>query len=272
MDWIAIVSALGVLAVLGILFGVLLAVAGKKFEVVQDERITRVRAVLGGANCGACGFAGCDAFAEAVVEGTAKPEGCPPGGADAARAIGEIMGVSVETHEKTVARVLCQGSTSVARDRYKYEGFLSCRAVASISGGNKMCPYACIGLGDCIKRCAFGAISIKNGIAKVDKTRCGGCGECMKECPRQAIVLIPESATVRMLCRNHDLGKVAREACLKACIGCKRCERECPEHAITVKDNVAQIDYDKCTRCGACAAACPIGCIKDTNPEHKVEN
>lgn len=266
MDWTLVLFALLVLAVLGILFGALLSYAGKKFEVKVDERVEKVRAQLGGANCGACGFAGCDAFAEAVVEGKARPNGCPPGGPAAASAIGEIMGLSVEVTERKVAKVFCQGSSAFARERYKYEGFPSCRIVSSLSGGNKLCPYSCIGLGDCVQACAFGAISIQNGIAKFDTTRCGGCGECVKECPRSMIMLVPESATVRMKCQNHDAGKIARESCLKACIACKRCERECTEHAITVIDNVAVIDYDKCTRCGACAKVCPIGCILDKTP------
>lgn len=261
MEWSAILLALSVLGVLGLLFGVLLSIAGKKFEVKQDERVVLIREQLGGANCGACGFAGCDAFAEAVAAGEARVDGCPPGGPDAAKAIGNIMGVDVDVTERNVARILCQGAYSVAQDRYNYEGFQNCRTVASMSGGNKLCPYSCVGLGDCVTACAFNAISLKNQLAHIDPVLCGGCGECVKECPRGVISLMRESASVRVLCRNKDTGKQARESCMKACIGCKRCVKECSEGAITVEDNLARIDVTKCNQCGECVKVCPIGCI-----------
>ena len=263
MDWIAVLLALGVIGALGLLFGVLLSLAAKKFEVKQDERVALIRAQLGGANCGACGFAGCDAFAEAVVSAKARVDGCPPGGPAAAVAIAQIMGVSVDAAERRVARVLCQGSYSVAKERYNYEGFQNCRTIASMSGGDKLCPYACIGVGDCMAVCAFNAITLKDGIAHINPDICGGCGACVKECPRGVIALTPKSASVRVLCRNKDAGRQAREACMKACIGCKRCVRECAEGAITVTDNTAKIDPERCTRCGACAKVCPMGCISD---------
>ena len=178
MNWIAILAALGVLGALGLLFGLVLGVVGKKFAVETDERVARVRDCLGGANCGACGYAGCDAFAEAVVKGEAKPNGCTPGGTKAAKAIGEIMGMDVSAMVPKVARVRCNGTCENVAPRYEYTGVQSCRAAAAISGGPKECHYGCLGYGDCLSRCAFGAISLENGIAHVDPDKCTGCGMC----------------------------------------------------------------------------------------------
>ncbi len=258
---IGIVSALLVLGVLGLAFGAVLGVADKKFHVETDPRVDQVRACLGGANCGACGFAGCDAFAEAVVSGEAKPNGCPAGGEAAAVAIGEIMGVAVEAVEPMVARVICQGTHGVAKERYTYDGLKSCRVAAGMAGGPKECRFACIGLGDCMNHCAFHAISIVDGIAHIDESLCKGCGTCVETCPRSVIQLRPVDAPVLVRCRNSDVARVARSVCMKACIGCGRCTKECKYGAIQVENGFARIDLDKCTRCGECAKVCPCNCI-----------
>lgn len=262
MDYVSILIAIAILGCIGAIFGVILGIASKKFHVETDERVERVRECLGGANCGACGFAGCDAFAAAVVAGEAKPNGCPPGGAAAAERIGEILGVSVEYSEKKVATLLCLGTRAVAKDRYAYEGLSSCRAAAGLAGGPKQCVYSCIGLGDCVTKCSFGAIKISNGIAEIDTQKCGGCGTCVEACPRSAIELLPISANTVVKCRNKDVGRAAVAVCMMACIGCKRCEKECETDAIKVVDGSARIDYTRCTRCGKCAAVCPRKCIE----------
>ena len=260
MEWIPVLLALGVLGVIGLIFGILLEVADKKLAVEVDPRIAKVSEALGGANCGACGYAGCAAFAEAVVNGEAKPNACAA--ADLA-AISEALGIELEAGEKMVARVICEGHNGIAKERYKYDGYRSCAAAASMAGGPKECPYSCIGLGDCMKVCAFGAISINNGIALIDSNKCVACGNCVNTCPRSAIRLIPAETKVLVLCRNKDTGRVARAACMKACIACGRCVKECKYGAIAVEDGYARIDSDKCTRCGACAKVCPCGCIID---------
>lgn len=263
MDWVAILSALGVLGALGLVFGLVLGLVGKKFAVETDERVTLVRECLGGANCGACGYAGCDAFAEAVVRGDAPADGCKPGGTKTAAAIGAIMGVDVSDMVPKVARVRCNGTCDNAVMRYEYSGIESCRAAASIAGGPKACHYGCLGLGDCVARCAFDAISISNGIAHVDADKCTGCGMCESVCPRGVIHLLPRDKTIVVACRNREIGKTARLQCKTACVGCKRCERNCPSDAIHVEDGVAVIDETKCTRCGACVAGCPMHCIQN---------
>ncbi|MBQ3552534.1 MAG: RnfABCDGE type electron transport complex subunit B [Clostridia bacterium] len=263
MDWILILTALGILAVLGAVFGVILGVAGKKFAVEVDERVERIRDQLGGANCGACGFAGCDAFAEAVVSGEARPDACTPGGAKTAAEIGRIMGVEVDTSAvPMVARVLCLGSNGVVGERYEYHGVRSCRVAAGLAGGPKQCRFSCIGLGDCALVCSANGIRIEDGLAKIEREKCIGCGMCINACPRNVIELVPADIKVEVCCRNTDVGKAAMSVCMRACVGCKRCERECPQEAIKVIDGYARIDHDKCTRCGICVERCPRLCIK----------
>lgn len=262
----AILAAVLALGGLGALFGVLLTMADKKFHVEEDWRIAQVQECLGGANCGACGYAGCSALAAAIVKGEAMPNACPPAGAQGAAKIAGIMGVEAVQSAHIVARVLCQGAHGVAKDRYIYDGLPSCRAASSMAGGPKMCAYACIGLEDCVRACAFEAVRIEDGLVRISENRCTACGKCVQTCPRGVIELLPIEQSVIVRCRNSDIGRAAREACIKACIGCKRCERECQYGAIHVQNGFARIDTEKCTRCGACAKTCPCGCI--TMPEN----
>ena len=260
MNWIPVILALGVLGVMGLVFGIMLSVADKKLHVETDPRIGQVKDCLGGANCGACGYAGCDALAEAIVAGEAKPNACPAGNLEF---IGQILGISLEKGEKKIARVICMGSNGIAKERYEYDGYASCATAAGIAGGPKMCRFACLGLGDCVKVCEFGAITLENGLAVIDPDRCKACGQCIEACPRHAIRLVSASETVSVLCRNEDVGRTAVNACLKACIACGRCKKECQYDAITIENGFAKIDPEKCTRCGACAKVCPRNCIED---------
>lgn len=262
MDILAIVGAVGVLAVLGVIFGAVLGVADKAFYVETDPRVERVREAVAGANCGACGFPGCDGFAQAVVDGQASFHGCTPGGVASATAIAEIMGLDAsDVGVPMVAKVLCQGKDGIAKARFEYDGYRSCRVAASISGGPRDCRFACLGLGDCERKCMFDAITMKEGIAHIDPERCTACGMCVAECPRSVIRLMPRESRALVLCRNTDSPKEARAACARACISCKRCEKECQFDAIHVIDGCAVVDYDKCTSCGACVRVCPDDCI-----------
>jgi Na+-translocating ferredoxin:NAD+ oxidoreductase RNF subunit RnfB len=258
MDYMAIVYAVIVLTGIGVLFSAALGYADKKFSVEVDERAARVREALAGANCGACGFAGCDAFADALVKGKAKVTNCPVSNtANVAKA----LGVEAEEQKPRVARVLCQGTTDAAKPRYAYDGLKSCKAAAGMAGGPKQCRFSCIGLGDCEAKCKFGAIEMRNGIAYIDEEKCTGCTLCVAECPRNIIEMTPRDASVIVRCKNKDSGKLARAVCEKACIACLRCEKACKYGAIKVENNLARIDYEKCTRCGECAAVCPTKCI-----------
>ena len=264
-----VIYAGAVLGILGVVFGLVLSYAGKKFHVDVDERVEKVRACLGGANCGACGFAGCDAFAAAVVKGEAKPGGCAPAGEKGAKAIAAIMGVEADVGERMVARVLCNGIQGIAQERYVYDGYKSCAVAAGIAGGPKMCRFACLGLGDCMDHCSFNAISIKDGVAVIDESLCKGCGTCVANCPRGAIKLMPVSQTTIVKCRNSDVARLARSVCMDACIGCGRCKKECKYDAIAIENGYAHIDPAKCVRCGECAKVCPCNCITDLIKEQR---
>ena len=249
------------LGALGLIFGGVLTFAAKKFHVEVDERVNQIKECLGGANCGACGYAGCDAFAQAVVDGKAPIDGCAPAGAKGIERIAKIMGQEAKTGERLVARVLCQGANGIAKDRYVYDGYKSCAVAAGLAGGPKDCRFACLGLGDCQDKCKFGAITMENGIAHIDPDKCTACGACVKACPRSVISLLPESQSVIVRCRNSDLARAARAVCMDACIGCGRCKKECKYDAIVVENGFAHIISEKCTRCGECAAVCPCKCI-----------
>lgn len=256
-----ILYATGVLGALGIIFGTILTFAGKAFHVEIDPRVAEVRACLAGVNCGACGYVGCDAYAEAVAKGEAPPTLCAPAGNEAAQEIARIMGVNADQMDKKVARLLCQGTIGIAGDRYTYDGYQSCRVAAGIAGGPKDCEYGCIGLGDCVGHCAFGAMSIRGGVVHIDEALCTACGACVPVCPRNVIELMPIRQKVTVRCLNVDIARHARADCMRACIACKRCVQTCQYDAIHVENNVARIDPEKCTQCGDCIKVCPCKCI-----------
>lgn len=247
-----------VLGVLGAVFGALLAFASKIFHVDVDPKEAAVRECLAGANCGGCGFPGCDGYAAAVASGKAPTNRCVAGGAEAAAKIAEIMGTSAETAVKNVAFVPCSGYEGQAEARFNYSGPKDCRAAMLFGGrSNKLCSYACIGFGNCVKACHFDAIHVENGVAKVDRSACVGCGSCAEACPKSIITMIPETQLVMPACSSKDKGAAVMKICKNGCLGCMKCVRECPADAITVEDNLAKIDVSKCVSCGHCSDICP---------------
>lgn len=247
---------------MGLLFGGGLAFASKIFAIESDPRISQVRDALPGANCGGCGYPGCDAFAEAVVAGEAPIDGCPVGGADTAENVGNIMGKEISTSEKMIARVICNGTNTNAKEKYKYYGITDCRAASMVAGGSKECQYGCLGLGTCEKLCPFDAIHVnENGVAEVDEEKCTACGVCVEACPKDVIELVPANKEVRVLCNSNAKGKEVKSTCIVGCIGCQICVKACPFDAMEFKDNLAHINYDKCTNCMICAEKCPTNAI-----------
>ena len=259
---IDVLTALAVVVSVGLLFGILLALFIHLFGVEEDQKTQQIRAALPGINCGACGFKGCNDYAEALARGEAKPNLCIPGAEDTAKELGTILGIEVEEPQDLIAFVHCNGTCDAAAKKAEYEGISSCKACNIIYGGPRACSYGCTGCGDCAAVCVSHAICVVDGVARVNSARCVGCGLCVRECPKKIISMIPQEAATVVYCNSRDKGAEAKKACKNACIGCKKCEKACPHAAITVIDNCAVIDYAKCTGCGLCVEGCPTGCLK----------
>ncbi len=242
--------------------GILLLIFSHFFAVEKNEVEKAVRDCLPGINCGACGYKGCDDYAAALAEGGVKPNLCIPGAEKVAGEISAILGVENEKIEDVVAFVACNGHCGATSPVAQYEGVQTCRAASMLYGGTNSCRFGCLGLGDCAYVCPANAICLADGIAHVDTSRCLGCGLCMHTCPKHIISMLPQEAGTAVMCSNKQKGADARKACKNACIGCKKCEKNCPNGAITVTDNLAVIDYTKCTNCGLCISQCPTGCLK----------
>ena len=247
----------------GLLIGLFLGVAAKKFEVQVDEKEAKVRELLPGNNCGGCGYPGCDGLAKAIANGEAPVNGCPVANQAIHERIAEVMGTEAAVTEKKVAFVKCSGTCDKTEVKYEYFGVQDCKKAAMVPGkGNKKCSYGCLGFGSCVKVCAFDAIHIVNGIAVVDKEKCTSCSKCAAECPNKLIEMVPEKARHLVSCSSFDKGKDVKAACQAGCIGCKLCMKACEYEAIAVDNNLAYIDYSKCTNCGKCAEVCPVKVIK----------
>ena len=261
-----ILKAILVLGIMGGVFGGLLGFASEIFYVKVDPRQEQVREALAGANCGGCGYPGCDGYAAAVARGEAPINKCVAGGAETTAKISAIMGVAAGEMEKQVAFVPCSGIEGHASKRFNYRGPKSCQAAMLFGGKSNMdCRFACIGLGSCTEACQFDAIHVVNGVAKVDREQCVGCGACVEVCPKKIVKLVPYDQYVQVACSSCDKGGVVMKICDEGCIGCMKCQRECPADAIVVKDNLARIDPAKCVKCGHCADICPRHIIKIQN-------
>ncbi len=258
MDYQGIITAVAVVAGCGLVISVFLSIFARKFAVEVNKKEEAVLADLPGNNCGGCGFPGCSGLAAAIVKGEAEVGGCPVGGKDVADNIAAIMGVDAGSFVKRVAFVKCNGTCSVAEESYEYTGPKDCKSAAIAPGrGSKMCNYGCLGFGSCRNVCDNDAIKILDGVAVIDPEKCGSCGKCVNACPMGIIELVPYEANVRVACSSADKGPVTMKACKTGCVGCGICVKTCEYDAIKVENNVAHIDYDKCTRCGACAEKCP---------------
>lgn len=244
----------------GLVLAVILSLASKFMAVPTDEKVEQVRACLPGANCGACGYSGCDGYAAAVAAGEAAPNLCTPGGANTAKQLSDLLGAEI-TVEKKFAFIKCNHGPDKAAREFSYNGAASCVAANLMYKGPLSCKFGCLGLGDCVNVCTYGALKIENGQVTVDKALCSGCGKCAAVCPKGIIEILPEKAKIAVACSNTQKGAVARKVCTAACIGCGKCVKLCPADAITVENNLAHIDADKCIGCGECAAGCPTKCI-----------
>lgn len=259
-----IVIAAAVLGGLGLLFGVLLTVTSKVFAVPANPTRDAVREALPGANCGACGYPGCDGLADAISKGKAPVNACPVGGAPCAEKVAKAMGVEpVDAGSKMVAQVICQGGLDHCKTKFQYNGIQDCVAASLVSDGNKACKYACLGLGTCVRACPFDAIHIDEylKIAVVDPEKCQSCGKCVAACPKHVLDLQPVHVPVRLLCRAAEEGILVSDNCRAGCVGCEICANECKFGAITMVNHLPQFDREKCVGCMVCADVCPTSAI-----------
>lgn len=261
-----------IVTVIGIVAGVGLSIATIVFAAPVDETEEKLRAALPGANCGACGFSGCDGYAKALADGTTEANLCIPGGQSTENALADILGVEVDDEFRRVATfVRCQGACQFTSNKMDYAGANTCYGANQIFGGPAACQYGCMGLGDCVKVCDYNALHIKDGVAFVDPYKCVGCLKCVGACPKNLIKLLPAEDCSHVACSNLDKGGAVRKICTVGCISCSRCVKACPVGAVKLENNVAVIDPKLCENCGACVEACPQHCIVDMNAVHKKE-
>jgi RnfABCDGE-type electron transport complex B subunit len=260
------IMVLVVMVGIGAVFGFILALANKKFSMEVNPLIHIVEDALPKGQCGACGYAGCMAYAEAVVLNQEVPPNlCVPGKDAVAKAVAELTGKVAEQVEPRVAHIRCRGTVDKATSSYSYNGIEDCAAASLVQGGPKGCKNGCVGFGNCVGSCPFGAMTMGDkGLPIVDMKKCTGCGACEASCPKKVIQMISTNAHVKVDCNSKDKGAVARKVCSVACIGCGICVKNCSHGAIEVKDNLAVVDskicVEKCSE-ATCFAKCPTGAI-----------
>jgi len=234
-----------IMGALGVLFGIGLALASKFFHVVVDPRIEHVNDALPGVNCGACGYAGCEAYAEAVVKSGAAVNLCIPGAHETALNVAHIMGLNLDDEQQAVRSIIhCQGAPDRCRTRYDYDGIEDCRAAQLLQAGPKACDYGCLGFGTCVRVCPFGAITMgEDRIPIVNWDLCTGCGKCVRSCPRNLIETVPITAKTHISCSSQDKGKAVKAVCETGCIKCMLCKKVSSEGAVIFKDGKPTLTY-----------------------------
>jgi Na+-translocating ferredoxin:NAD+ oxidoreductase RNF subunit RnfB len=247
---------------LGVLLAAVLAFADRKLYVWEDPRIEEVESLLPKANCGACGCAGCHAFAEKAVKGEIAPGKCTVNSPEGVKAIAVLLKVDAGREEKRVARLACAGGDHVARHKARYSGLASCRAAALVNGGGKGCSWGCLGLADCERACSFHAIEMNSfGLPVVSEALCTACGDCVEVCPKNLFSLHPVSHRLWVACRNLLQGEFAEGECEVACTGCGRCAADAPG-LIQIVNSLAVVDYSRNAKANqAPIERCPTGAI-----------
>ena len=275
----SLVSAILIMAIIGLVLGFIIGIVAKLFKVETDPRIELVTSLLPNANCGGCGRAGCADFARAIVAGEAAPNQCPASGQETVSAIAKALGIEANVAFKKVAVVLCGGDKNQTKNWSLYNGVSDCRSASLIAGGPKACRYGCLGMASCARACPFGAIEVVNGLAIVHSEKCVGCGKCVATCPRNLIKLVPAEAQIHVYCNNPEKGPIKKQYCNVPCLGCRKCDRNAPGkftfdgfHAIVNYEAETQVTLDDLD-----AIKCPTNCllsarehlvIEQENPDH----
>lgn len=245
MDVTSLAIAGGFMALLGMLLAGMLAFANRKLYVYEDPRIEEVESRLPKSNCGACGQAGCRAFAEKAVAGEVAPAQCTVSSPDQHAEIAAFLGVDAGAVEQRVARLACAGGRHVAYLRARYAGHDSCRAAAVVSGGGKECAWGCLGLADCARVCSFGAIQMDlHGLPLVNAEKCTACGDCVEVCPKGLFSVEPVRHQLWVACKNQADGDTAEAACEVACTACGKCVAAASPRLMKLDGNLAAINYD----------------------------
>lgn len=261
------ISIIAVMGIVGLFFGLVLAIAGKKLAVEVNPLIHIVEDILPKGQCGACGYAGCQAYAEAVVtDPDVAPNLCTPGKDAVAKKVSEITGKSSKDMEARIAYVKCNNPVTKAPIKYNYSGIDDCVAMSLLQLGPKSCQYGCIGHGTCAKHCPFGAIEMnENGLPIINKQRCTGCGKCESVCPKKIIEMIPVNTKINVVCNSRNRGAKAKHDCSIACIGCGICVKVCPHNALKLENNLPIIDKKICRDVcedPICMTKCPTKTIE----------
>lgn len=273
-----IILSIIVLGIIGIVGAAVLYLVAQRFHVHEDPRIDQVEALLPGANCGGCGRSGCRDFAVACV-GATTLDGltCPSSGAEVMKKIGDIVGLTAVPTKPKIAVIKCNGTCDLRPAHARFEGAPSCAVLASLGSGQSACPNGCLGCGDCVEACPYGAMrmNLETGLPEVIEDKCVGCAACVKACPRNIIELRykgPRGMRVYVACSNKEKGALAMKYCKVSCIGCGKCAKVCASEAITVANNLAYIDFEKCKLCKKCVDQCPTHAIHAVNfPVKKAE-
>ena len=252
----------GITAALAIIFAILIVSVSKLCAVKEDKKLKEIEENLAGANCGGCGYAGCEDFAKALLEGKANVSSCNATSPLNRKNICFILNVECNEKEECFAVVHCSGGEA-CQNKYEYTGNKSCKLESMHAGGKKACEFGCVGDGTCASLCPQYAVKLKNGVAVIDRSLCEACGLCTLKCPKHLIGFIPKTATVYVACSSTCKGKDVMDKCKSGCIGCGICAKFCKEGAITLVNNIPVIDYSKCSGCKTCATKCPRKCIKE---------
>jgi len=249
---------------LAFILGTALGFFKKIFAVEEDPLTSQIREILPGANCGACGFPGCDGYASAVAGRTAGITSCTVGGQSVAEKLSALVGGDAEV-KPVVAVIACRGTRDKALLKGEYFGVKSCRAAKISTGSVKRCTWGCQGFGDCVAVCQFGALTMgENGLPLVGTDKCTGCTACANECPQHIIWMVPrDQKGARPICSNLNVNKaMVAKNCKNGCIKCELCVKNCPEQCIKMVNGIPVVDYAKCTSCGVCVSKCPPKVMK----------